>query len=97
MPGWPFRLMVYGAGEAIDGGGAWRPRFKSSSHASRASVPARTSRRPRNSIRRACPRGVSCSIRRRRPVLEMPNVNVGNPRELVNFVSWSAATCPAQQ
>jgi hypothetical protein len=98
MSDWPFRVMVYGAGEAISGTGALAPQIQAQL--------ARLVRISTNPYVAAIAQLDSSSVpaqryvldpRGQQPIYQFPNVNVGDPSELVNFVSWSVAVCPARR
>ncbi len=95
---WPLRVLVYGAGEAINGSGALAPQIQS-----QISMLARISTNP---FVAAIAQLDSSSVPAQRfvldpsgrqPIHQFPNINVGDPNELVNFVSWSIAICPAKR
>ncbi|RWO36468.1 MAG: hypothetical protein EOS11_32455 [Mesorhizobium sp.] len=96
MGEWPVRIMVYGAGEAIDGEGALSGYIERQLGdlervctnpivAATAQLDA-TGAQSRRSV--LDPRGLQ-------PILSIPNVNVGDPAHLLDFAEWSAAICPA--
>lgn len=98
MGDWPVRLMYYGAGEAVDGAGALSPQMRrqlddlarictNSALAATAQLDSSWVPTQRFVLD---PAG-------RQPVEQLPNVNVGDPRELLAFARWSAAICPAQR
>lgn len=98
MSDWPMRLMIYGAGEAIDGSGALAPQIQAQL--------ARLAQVCTNSYVAAIAQLDSSSVQTpryvldpggRQPIYRIPNVDVGDPSQLLDFVKWSAAVCPAQR
>lgn len=98
MNDWPIRVMIYGAGEAVNGSGALAPQIKTqlarlaqiSTNPYVAAIAQLDSSNVPTQRYVLDPRGTQ-------PVYQFPNVNVGDPSELVSFVSWSAAVCPAKR
>src|SRR6185312_9787586 len=97
MSDWPIRIMVYGAGEAAGGAGALSDQIQmqlsrlqqvitTQSVAGIAQLESSSAQSLRYVLD---PQG-------RQPFYQIPNVNVGDPNSLLEFVKWSAAVCPAQ-
>jgi len=98
MDQWPVRILVYGAGEAIDGvdalAGDIKQQLTRLEQVCSNQVVAATAQLDASDL--ATTRFVLDPFHSQ-PVLSLPNVNVGDPAQLVDFVKWSAATCPAQR
>lgn len=96
MTNWPLRVMIYGAGEAINGAGALAPEIQG--QLSRLSLVATSSRvaavAQLDSTAAPTLRFV-LDPSGRQPVHQIPNVNVGDPVALLDFVSWGIRICPA--
>jgi Clostripain family len=98
MSDWPIRVMLYGAGDAINGANALAPEIQQqlsrlSQVATNRYVAAIAQLDASNvpTLRYVIdPAG-------RQPVNQLADVDTGDPSELVAFVSWSAAICPAQR
>jgi hypothetical protein len=96
MSVWPLRLMVYGAGEAVNGANQLAPEIQAqlgrlmqvcTNRYVAATAQLDASDVP--TLRWVLdPAG-------RQQVVQLPNVDVGDPGQLVDFVSWSTAICPA--
>lgn len=90
MDQWPVRILVYGAGEAIDGASALSGDIKQQL--------ARLQEICTNQIVAATAQLDASDVTTTRfvldpshsqPVLSLPNVNVGDPAQLLDFVKWS--------
>lgn len=98
MSNWPIKIMIYGAGEAIDGSGALAPQIQTqldnlakvaTNYHVAATAQLDSSSLP--TLRFVIdPRG-------RQPVEQLPEVNTGDPEELLRYVRWSSAICPADR
>jgi hypothetical protein len=95
---WPLRILVYGAGDAVNGAGALDPQIRqqlvslgrvvtNSVVAAAAQLDSDSSPALRYVLD---PAG-------RLPVEEFPDVNTGDPRELAKFAAWGAAQLPADR
>lgn len=98
MENWPLRLMVYGAGEAIQGSGALAPQIQQqlASLTQVCTNPVVAATAQLDASERPTQRLV-LDPSGRQPVLSLPNVNVGDPINLLDFVRWSANLCPADR
>lgn len=98
MAGWPLRILVYGAGEAVNGASALASQIQTQLHnlsqvatnrsvAALAQLDASDVPTQRQVLD---PQG-------RQPVYSLPNVDVGDPAALLDFVRWSVSLCPADR
>lgn len=97
MSQWPLRVMIYGAGEAINGTGALSPQIQDqlknlSAIATNRFVAAVAQL---DSTNAATLRYV-LDPQQKQPKISISDVNVGDPAALVDFSKWSAAICPAE-
>lgn len=95
---WPLRISVYGAGEAINGAGALDQQILAQLYnlgrvATNRFVAA-TAQLDSSSVPSV--RFVLDPLNRQSPI-QLPDVDVGDPQELVNFAEWSGEICPAKQ
>ena len=96
MSSWPLRIMVYGAGEAVNGANQLAPQIQAQltrlvQVCTNRYVAATALLGATNvpTLRYVLdPSG-------RQPVDQLQNIDVGDPNTLVNFASWSSAICPA--
>ena len=98
MDGWPIRVMIYGAGEAINGTNSLSSQIQAQlgrlGQISTNAFVAATAQLDSSSVPTVRyvldPSG-------RQPMYQIANVDVGDPAELVNFVTWSAGTVPGSR
>jgi Clostripain family len=98
MSNWPIRVLVYGAGDAINGQGALDQQIsvqlaRLSSVATNRTVAAAAQLDSNNALTLR----YVLDPARRQPVDQLPDVDTGDPAELVRFVEWGAATLPAER
>lgn len=98
MSQWPIRVLVYGAGDAINGFGALDPLIRTqlgrlgqvaTNRVVAAVAQLDSSTQP--SVRYVLDPGGQ------QPISQLPEVDTGDPAELVRFAEWSAATLPARR
>ena len=98
MSTWPARVLIYGAGEAVNGQGslssflvAQLERLEQVCTNRVVSAIAQLDSTASDSIRYVLdPTGTQ-------PRYQLPNVNVGDPNELRSFVGWAGRVCPARR
>jgi hypothetical protein len=93
---WPLRIMVYGAGQAINGSSQLDTQIQAQL--------AGLSQVATNQFVAAVAQLDSSSVPSvryvldpagRQPITQLGNFNAGDPRSLIDFVKWSAGICPA--
>lgn len=96
MSGWPLRIMVYGAGEAIDGANQLAPQIQAQlTRLGQVCTNSYVAATAMLGASNAPTLRYVLDPLNRQPVDQLPNIDVGDPNELVNFAGWSSAICPA--
>lgn len=96
MDEWPVGIMMYGAGEAIDGANSLAPQIQAQlGRLGGVCTNPFVAATAQLDATKVPTRRFVLDPSGRQPVLELPNVDVGDPAQLIDFVSWSVATCPA--
>jgi hypothetical protein len=95
---WPLSIMVYGAGEAVDGNGALAPQIEAQlSRLTQIITNSRVAGTAQLDSSNLPAQRYVLDPAGRQSISQFPNVDVGDPNELVKFVAWSSSTCPAQR
>jgi hypothetical protein len=95
---WPLRIMVYGGGEAINGSNALAPQIQRQiSDLSQVCTNSFVAATAQLDASDRPSRRLVLDPSGRQPELSLPNVNVGDPDSLMDFVNWSEAICPAER
>ena len=98
MANWPLAIMVYGGGEAIDGASALAPYIQRQlSSLAKVCTNRFVAATAQLDASRVPTRRMVLDPTGRQPVLSLPNVDVGDPASLGDFVTWSSAICPADR
>ncbi|RRS03221.1 hypothetical protein EIP75_16145 [Aquabacterium soli] len=98
MANWPLAIMVYGGGEAIDGASALAPYIQRQlGSLARVCTNRFVAATAQLDASRVPTRRMVLDPAGRQPVLSLPNVDVGDPASLGDFVAWSGAICPADR
>lgn len=98
MDKWPMKLMVYGGGEAINGAGALSPsimiQLKDLAQVCTNPFVASTAQLDASG---GPTKRLVLDPSGRQPIYSLPNVNVGDPENLIDFFDWSENICPADR
>jgi hypothetical protein len=98
MAKWPVRMMVYGGGEAINGSGALAPEIgRQITDLARVCTNRFVAATAQLDASDVPTRRLVLDPGGKQPVLSLPNVNVGDPANLIDFFDWSESICPAER
>src|SRR3954465_8924583 len=98
MSNWPIRIMLYGAGEAINGASELDSQIEAQlSGLARVATNYYVSALAQLDSSAVPPVRYVLDPLGQQPITQISDFNAGDPQELVNFAQWCTETCPAER